>query len=327
MSRQHRFLFPGAVYHIGARGYERSFIFRDDKHKQRLAEVLAGAKKSFGLIIHAYAIMGNHYHLLAETPEPNLPTIMHYINMRYGTYYNTRHERKGHVFERRYNAFVIQKGEHMKPQVQYIHMNPIRAKMEERLGTYKWTSHNQYIGVEKSGIADCSYALSLFGNETRTAIPAYELHMTRSRIFGKTRAEKGDYGQAIVGDESFIRRIKLMLNNRKLSEEINCRKEIRRIYEPREVLKSVCDFYGLSEGVLIKKSGGWNTYKKMAIYLLKKDSGLGGADIGRMFGMHQSATAKALSRVEAKIHKDRELRKHFEEIRAKYAKINDMIAK
>jgi putative transposase len=327
MSRQHRFLFPGAVYHLGARGYEKSFIFRDDKHKQRLVEIFTRAKKNYGLIIYAYAIMGNHYHILIETPEPNLPVVMHFINMSYGSYYNTRQGRKGYVFERRYSAFVVQKDEPMKRQVQYIHMNPIRAKIEETLGTYKWTSHNQYMGLEKNGIADCSFVLSLFGNDTKNAILAYESYMARSRIFSKTRIEMGVYGKAIIGDEDFVRQIKLMIDNKDLSDEINCRKELKKIYEPQTIINAVNDYYGISEEALCRKSGCWNVYKKIAIFLLKTDCGLSGADIGRAFDMHQGSASKALMRLQAKLEKDRKLRKQIEEIRSKYAKINEMLIK
>lgn len=134
MSRSLRIAFLGAVYHIWARGYEKSYIFEDDREKQHLLDILAAAGKIFDVIIHAYAIMGNHYHIIAETTRPVLSRIMHYINMRYAKYYNIRHNRKGYVFEHRYKAFIIQKGEAVKRQVQYVHMNPLRAKLESKLG-------------------------------------------------------------------------------------------------------------------------------------------------------------------------------------------------
>ena len=82
--------------------------------------------------------------------------------MRYATYFNTRNERKGHVFERRFTAWVTQKGDAMKRAVQYMHMNPIRAKMEKKLFEYKWTSHEPLalLGFMASQLGIVSKSLS-----------------------------------------------------------------------------------------------------------------------------------------------------------------------
>ena len=327
MSRQLRIVFPGVVHHIGARGFEKSFIFNDAKEKQHLLDIIGNASKKYGFVVHAYAVMGNHYHILGEVSGARLPAVMHYINMRYGLYYNTRHNRKGHVFERRYKALVIQKGEHMKGQVQYIHMNPIRARIEEKLGEYKWTSHNQYIGKVKNGIADRTYVLSLFGDDTKTAIPEYEAYMANSKVLGVNRIEKGIYGKAILGDDSFIKKIKLAIDNKCLPDEINCRNELKQIYSPQEVIKAVCEYYEISETVLMSNAGRWNTYKKTAIYLLNEDSGMCGADIGRIMGMHQGSASKAMSRLERKLQTDKRLLKDIGKIRCKYQGIKELAIK
>ncbi len=327
MSRQLRIVFPGAVYHVSARGYEKSFIFKDYKDKQRLMDIIFDVHRKYSFIIYAYAIMDNHYHLIMETIEPNLSFIMYHINKRYGTYYNIRHERKGYVFEKRFSAFIIQKGEAMKAQVQYVHMNPMRANMEKVLGEYKWTSHNYYLGNEKQSIADSEFVLSMFGEDTKTAIPEYEAYMAKSRRFGKSRTEIGVYGTGIIGEESFVKQIKLIANNKKLPEAINKRKEMKKIYGYGEIIRAVSGYYGISEVVLCSKKGCWNIYKKAAIYLLLNDGGLTGADIGRLFEMHQSSISKASNRLKDKMEKDKEIASEIEKIRVKYVKIREALIK
>jgi REP element-mobilizing transposase RayT len=327
LSRQLRIVFPDAVYHIGARGYEKSFIFKDDKEKQHLLDILTRASAKYDFTIHAYAIMGNHYHILAETSGPNLSRVMHYVNMRYGKYYNIRHNRKGYVFERRYKAFIIQKGEAVKRQVQYIHMNPIRAGIESVLGTYKWTSHNCYIGQDKESPSKSDYVLSLFGEDTKTAIPAYEEYMSKSKIFNKVRVEKGMYGVGIIGDRSFMKQVKLMLGNKKLPEEINTRNELKKIYGHEEIIKAVCSYYGISENMLFAKKGPWNVHKKVLIYLLSEDAGLSGADIGRMLEMHQSSVSKAILRMERQMRAIRGKAAEIDKIRIIYAVLNKVLIK
>lgn len=327
MSRQLRISYPDALYHIGARGYEKSFIFGDEKEKQHLLDILKQASTKYGFIIHAYAIMGNHYHILAEPTEQNLSRVMHYVNMRYGKYYNTRHSRTGYVFERRYKAFIIQKGESVKRQVQYIHMNPIRAGIEKVLGEYKWTSHNLYMGLDKGSPAKCEYVLSLFGGDTNTAIPAYEEYMAKSRIFNKVRVEKGMYGVGIIGDRGFVKQIKLMIANRKLPEEINTRNELKQIYSYKEIIKAVSSYYRISEEMLGAKKGQWNVQKKALIYLLSLDCGLSGAEIGRLLEMHQSSVSKAITRMERQIRIIKGKSMEIDKIRAKYVVLNKVLIK
>ncbi|HRQ45274.1 MAG TPA: transposase, partial [Candidatus Goldiibacteriota bacterium] len=322
-----RIIFPGAVYHIGARGYERSFIFKDDKEKQHFLDILTRASKKYDFIIHAYAIMGNHYHILAETSSPNLSQVMHYINMRYGKYYNIRHKRKGYVFERRYSAFIIQKGEAVKRQVQYIHMNPIRAKIESVLGTYKWTSHNRYVGIDKESPSKCDYVLSLFGGDTKTAIAGYEEYMCKSKVLNKVRVETGMYGVGIIGDKSFVKNVKLLFANKKLPEEINIRSKIKKIFDYEEIIRAVCEFYQITEVLLTAKKGAWNVYKKVLIYLLSADGGLSGAEIGRMLEMHQSSVSKAISRMEKQIKAIKGKAEEMNKIRIKYTVLKETLIK
>lgn len=325
MSRQIRIIYPGAVYHTGARGYERSYIFDSDLDKKYLLDIFGSACKKYNVVIHAYVIMSNHYHILMETIEPKLTKIMHFINMSYGKYYNTRHQRKGYVFEDRYSAFVIQKGEPMKWQVQYIHMNPLRAKMEKTLGLYKWTSHNKYVGKDEKSPADCDYVLSLFGQDTKEAIPAYEAYMGQAKILNKVKAEIGMYGSGIIGDESFIKHIRLSIDNKKLPEEISNRREIRKTYSAHEIISAVSRYYGISDTVLCSKRGRWNVYKKVLIYLLVNDGGLGGADIGRLIGMHQSSISKAVKRIEDKMTKNKLLCEEIKKIRVIYNILNKVL--
>lgn len=327
MSRNLRITFPGTIYHIGARGYEKSFIFREEREKERLLDLFSQASKKYDFTIHAYAIMGNHYHILAETPGPQLSKIMHSINMRYAKYYNARHDRKGYVFERRYSAFIIQKGDAVKERLQYIHMNPIRAKLEKKLGTYKWTSHNKYFGVDKTSPADPAYCLSLFGSDTKSAIQAYLEYMSRARVLNKARVETGIYGPGIIGDKSFVQQVKLMLQNKQLPEEINRRSELRKVYEAEDIIKAVGRHCGVSADVLFSKKGAWNAHKKVLIYLLANDGGLYGAQIARLMGMHTSAISKSNSRLEKQMQADRNIIREIDKIRDIYVVLDKVLVK
>ena len=149
MPRQIRIEFPGALYHVMARGDRREPIFLDDEDCDSFLNILAEASHKMGWRIHAYALMVNHYHLVVETPEPNLVKGMTWVQGTYTARFNARHKLRGHVFGGRYKAVVVQhaKGEYFPALLDYVHLNPVRAKLvklADGLDNYPWTSLSYY---------------------------------------------------------------------------------------------------------------------------------------------------------------------------------------
>jgi putative transposase len=83
MGRPLRIEYPGALYHITSRGNERKAIFLDDEDRERFLEILLDYRKRYGIPLHSYVLMDNHYHLILGTPQGNLLKVMHGINGRY----------------------------------------------------------------------------------------------------------------------------------------------------------------------------------------------------------------------------------------------------
>ena len=108
MARPLRIEYAGAVYHVMARGNQGQVIFRDDGDRRRFLETLGEACEKTGWRIHAYVLMGNHYHLLVETPEGNLVTGMKWLQGTYTQRFNGRHEVFGHLFQGRYKAILVE---------------------------------------------------------------------------------------------------------------------------------------------------------------------------------------------------------------------------
>src|SRR6266853_860196 len=151
MARAIRLQYAGAVYHVMARGNQGDPIFRDVQDRRVWLETLGEACQKTGWRIHAYVLMGNHYHLLLETPEANLVEGMKWLQGAYTQRHNTRHKVRGHLFQGRYKAVVVDGEEEPYFQVAstYIHLNPARAKLirigEERLSVYVWSSYPFYL--------------------------------------------------------------------------------------------------------------------------------------------------------------------------------------
>src|SRR5712664_4533098 len=130
MARPLRIQYSGAVYHIMARGSRGQRIFADVQDRKRFLEALGEACQKTGWRIHAYVLMGNHYHLLVETPEGNLVAGMKWLQGTYTQRYNSRHKVFGHLFQGRYKALLVDgAGNYLAVVSTYIHLNPARAKL------------------------------------------------------------------------------------------------------------------------------------------------------------------------------------------------------
>lgn len=140
MARPLRIEYPGALYHVISRGNAHQDIYRDDQDRQNFLDWIADAVKTYNLIIHAYCLMDNHYHLLMETPEGNLAKAMRDINGNYTQWFNIKNQSAGHLFQGRYKAFVIEKETYLLEVARYIVLNPLRAKLVDHPQKYKWSS-------------------------------------------------------------------------------------------------------------------------------------------------------------------------------------------
>jgi len=181
MSRPLRVEYPGAVYHIMARGNQGGPICVDDGDRQMWLATLGEACRRTGWRIHAWVLMDNHFHLLLETPEANLVSGMKWLQGTYTQRYNARHRKRGHLFQGRYRSVPVETAEGLYFQTvsTYIHLNPARAKLirvgEQKLWEYPWSSYPHYArggGPEWSAKERVLASLGL-GLEERAGYEAY----------------------------------------------------------------------------------------------------------------------------------------------------------
>jgi putative transposase len=144
MARQHRIQYPGAIYHVMARGDRREPIVRSDGDREAFLRTVGAMCERSGIRVYAYVLMDNHYHLVIETPLGNLVEGMRWLQNTYTRRVNVCHGLWGHVFGGRYRALPIDnQGEYFRRAIDYVHLNPCRAGKEdarEGLGRYPWSS-------------------------------------------------------------------------------------------------------------------------------------------------------------------------------------------
>ena len=149
MARRLRIEFPGAIYHVMNRGDRREDIFRDARDRHRFLETLGEACAKTSWHVHAYCLMRNHFHLVVETPRPNLVAGMKWFLGTYTSRFNRRHKLFGHVFSGRYKSLLVGgEGGYLRTVCDYVHLNPVRAKLlrpDEPLRCYLWSSFPAYL--------------------------------------------------------------------------------------------------------------------------------------------------------------------------------------
>lgn len=153
MARKPRAEFEGATYHVMCRGNHQEPVFKDARDHERFLDTLGEVAERNGWLIHAFVLMGNHYHLLLETPEPNLIDGMQWLQSTYTKRFNACHRVWGHLFQGRYKALPVDQGEYFRTVADYIHLNPVRAQAFDlengALTDFKWSSFPGYVRPEK----------------------------------------------------------------------------------------------------------------------------------------------------------------------------------
>jgi REP element-mobilizing transposase RayT len=219
MSRPLRIEFAHGLYHVTARGDRQEDIFVEDADRDLFQEVLAQTRERFNWLVHAYCLMGNHYHLLIETPDGNLSQGMRQLNGVYTQSFNRKHRRVGHVFQGRYKAIIVQKDSYLLELARYIVLNPVRAQMVRSARDWPWSSYR--------ATADLAPAppwlatepiLSAFGQRRTQALQAYRDWVVAGR--GQPSPWAQLKNQVYLGSDAFVAKLQRGLDAKQDLSEV-----------------------------------------------------------------------------------------------------------
>jgi len=200
MARPLRLLVENGHYHVTARTWDRSVLFRDDEHRLEFLDRLSLTVERCAWRCLAYCLMGNHFHLLVSTPLANLPRGMQRLGSGYAQWFNKQGGRRGPVFEDRYGGALIQREPHLLEVFRYIALNPVRANLCSSPHRYVWSSHAATAGLAPiPGFLATGDVHELFasahGGDGRTAY----------RSFVAAAVDSRGVEPPIHGDDTFIR--------------------------------------------------------------------------------------------------------------------------
>ncbi|MBK6403726.1 MAG: transposase [Holophagales bacterium] len=185
MARPLRLEHPGAIWHVTARGNERGDVFRDDVDREEFLSVLGRTVSLYGWRLHAYVLMGNHYHLLVETPEPTLSRGMRDLNGVTTQRFNRRHGRAGHLFEGRFKAILVERDAHLLEVARYVVLNPVKVGFARTAASWSWSSYKATAGlVEGPEWLDTGWTLEQFGRRPSEARRRYAAFVAEGKGSG-----------------------------------------------------------------------------------------------------------------------------------------------
>jgi len=203
MARPLRLQFPGALYHVTARGDRRENIFKDDTDRGCLLEVWGEALERFDAVCFSYCLMGNHYHFVIETRRANLSRLMRHVNGVYTQRYNRRHKQVGHLFQGRFNAIIVDRDAYFLEVCRYVDLNPVRARLARRPQDWHWSSYRAHVGLQEGAAwLDSEQIGRLFSARHATARRRYAEFVAQGK--NVRLWEQALAGQIFLGDKKFI---------------------------------------------------------------------------------------------------------------------------
>lgn len=314
MARPLRVDVEGGWYHIVARGIERRRIFEDGREHEHFLELMEAMSERYGVEVHAYALMGNHYHLLVRTPKANASAAIQWLNVSYSVWFNRRRERVGHLFQGRFGSVLIDgDGSWSLNASVYIHLNPVRTaafgwgksgKRAEATGwvapsreeakrrlkalrDFRWSSFRACAGYENAPEwLRTEEILRRAGGQRE-----YRRYVQQHVTLGEEPEGFEDLsGRVALGSQAFREKVKGWVG--KVTGEQPSRKDVARWVPVERIIRLVEKKRGEPWALFSERHGDWG--RELALYLARRRSGLSLRQIGEAAAEFAGAGAKAL---------------------------------
>jgi len=291
MARPLRIQYPGAFYHVTCRGNEQKKIFLNDKDRHRLVALLSESLDTYQVVLYAYTLMTNHFHLLVQTVRANLSEFMRRFNICYTGWFNYHHGRCGHLYQGRYKAFLIDADNYLLELSRYLHLNYVRTSKLRSLDyrqrwqyvkAYHWSSLPGYLNKKDVvDFIDYDMVLSMIGG--RRSYRGFMVDGLKHDIDNPFEDVKN---QVILGDDNFVARVKnKYVETGSLRDQPSYRGLMAEVIEPKIVLDCVVKVLKVDETVIMQRRvRGSGVVRGIVAELLYKYSGLTETKIGQLLG-------------------------------------------
>jgi REP element-mobilizing transposase RayT len=313
MARPLRVEFEGALYHLTGRGNARQRIFADEADCAKFVQLLVESLDRYDVALHGYVLMGNHYHLIAESHRPNLGRWMHWLTTAYAVYFNRRHRRVGHLFQGRYKSIVVEAEGYLSSLSRYLHLNPVRGKVigrgdpvqrRQRLREWRWSSYRSYSGLAKAERwLSQERVLGEMGGPPKGRRLRYRHFVEEGLVQEIENPLEAVRWQTALGREHFVQRLKDHLESRGKQQyrEVPALRQLRRRPGAQSILDCVARVYGCSKKELLTRGGRGNEARAVAMVMIWDRCGMGLREMGALFGgAGYTAVAQMIGRTREK---------------------------
>ena len=318
MARQWRIEYPGAYYHVLSRGNDRQNIFRSDRDRKTFLKLLANFPERFQIEVFAFVLMDNHYHLLLRTLDANLSRSMQWLNTSYTRRFNMCAQRSGHLFQGRYKSIIIENEAYLLTLSCYIHRNPLRAGMVERLADYRWSSYRIYAyGNISPRWLKTDLILDLMHGPDKNK--AYR-RLVQEYANEKQNPWKDVAHGLIYGSAEFTKDIRDRFLSPAKHPELPQKNSLYKQLDPETLLAQAADClcFNIAETVNYRHLPENEKHKRdLLIYLLWESGRLSNQEIGDFFGLGYSAISRRAGVIRKKLATERELSDQLNSLKSK----------
>jgi REP element-mobilizing transposase RayT len=321
MSRPLRIDYPNAWHHVMNRARRGQDLFVDKADYQQFIDLLQEITDLFNINVAAYCLMPTHYHLMLQTPGANLSRCMRHLNGIYTQRYNVSHSCDGTLFRGRYKSILVDADNYVLQLVRYIHRNPLKAGLVKRLDQYVWSSHKGYLSkAKKWNWIYKHFVLDMLTTQINSQIQIYKQFMAQEQDENLVRVLDGKNPPSMLGSEKFISWIKDLFFKKKKDKEVPASKELTPDLDT--IISEVSRYYKVRPTKLkAVRRGMENEPRDVAIYLIRSMRAEPLMRVGANFGLNQySSVSSAVTRVKAKLQKDRKFKDRLEHIESNILK-------
>lgn len=295
MPRPPRLEIAGGLYHLISRGNGRKRIFFGDHDRLRFLRQMRDNLTTYDVVLYAYVLMDNHYHLLVKTGRANLSRFVQRLNTSYALYFRYKHGSPGHVFQGRYQAKMVEDDEYLVALSRYIHLNPVRTSVAGRLSksqrvrrleAFRFSSYPGYVKAAAEEACICYGPRKIFATSDLAARRHYRAFV-HACVMEDDRPllEVMRASRHAVGSEQFVERIEREFKQRRTGRPTD-----RDVDLPREqvdlerISRAVAAMYEIDAAVLRRHGGRAGEGKAVALELACRHTGLNQRQIGRHYG-------------------------------------------
>lgn len=316
MARQWRIEYAGAIYHVLSRGNGGQDIFRSNDDRHLFLDLLEKLVERFNIEVHGYVLMGNHYHILLKTNDANVSKAMQWLGTSYTRKFNLKNSTCGHLFQGRFKSIIVENDTYLLRLSCYIHRNPVRAGIVERLADYPWSSYRFYAYRAYSKKAPAWLTTKTILNQLsgKDLYKAYRLKVQQYSQEQSSVWEDVKHG-FIYGSQDFVADLKARFLGDKKDAELPQHNRLLRAVDPHQLLKNASDVLGFDiESARSAKriAPGEKEKRDMLIYLLWKTGRLSNQQIGDFMGVTYSTVSKVVSVFSGRVQVEIDLRTKFD---------------